>query len=64
MNRGWEHPCGCGVGVTVTWWAHGEEDPALPTHPGMGWVQEVFICSIVSGKVTPCSQWLLFTDWK
>lgn len=39
--------CGCDSHIV----AHGEEDPALPTHPGMSWVQEVFICSIVSGKV-------------
>lgn len=66
VNRGREHPggCGVGVGVTVTLWGHGEEEPALSTQPGMGWVQDVLVGSIASGKVNLCARGLLFSGWE
>lgn len=67
VTRGWEHPRGCGVGVAVTLWAHGEEDPALPTHPGMSWVQESLFVPSSQGRWIhvwlPTAQKLLLSKW-
>lgn len=64
VNRAREHPCDCGVGVTVTLWGYEEEKSALPTQPGMGWVHDVLVGSIASGKVNLCPWGLLFAGWE
>ena len=63
-NRVQEHPCCCIVGVTVTLWGHGKEEPALPTQPGMGWVQDVLVGSIAAEKVNLFPWGLLFPGWE
>lgn len=63
-SRGQEHPCGSGVGVTVTLWGRGEEEPALPTQPGMGWVQDVPTSSVASRKGNLRQRGLLFAGWE
>jgi len=50
--------------VTVTLWGHGKEEPALPTQPGMGWVQDVLVGSIAAEKVNLFPWGLLFPGWE